>query len=238
MHRFLHLFLSLSLSLAFISPLICSPPHNHNPSPGEEQRVWGKEGIDEAEEWWRPAGTFAESIRGKDARWRQATGLQLICWWQNLCARWKCACTVYSTLAYIHMFSNMFLLMFVPGHLAITWPGNCLMELWPSASCCPCWRPEPFHWPAPHSQSWPQPREGKRNCGRKRGVDWRNPRTEKLGRSGRRAHRLDRWSLGHIWEVERDKGMSGEERRGKYETLKKQSEEYNDKKKTEIMKFH
>lgn len=172
----------------------------------EGKRDWRRRRVDS----WL-AGTFAVYIRSKDTWWRQGTLVQ-----SNLrmakSAKSKSTCVhvehvhvyIYTSAFPIVCVRNKFVIVFTFMILFfistfITWPGNCLVEQWPSVSCCPCWRPRPCHWPEPHSQSWPQPHEVRRSCGRRTGVGWRNPLTGKPGRSGRQAHKLGHWSLGHIW---------------------------------------
>lgn len=188
-------------SSPFISPLICSPLHDRNPSPSigtqeyEGKRDWRRRRVD----IWLEHLHYKSEVKtpDEDMPWFY----KVIYWWQKqqnldlpvcmlnmyksvhvfLMSQPVCVCNksafTFKTLFFISIF--------------ITWPGSCLVEQWPNVSCCPCWRPRLCHWPEPHSQSWPRPHEVKRSCGRRRAVGWRNPRTGKLGRSGRQAHRLD-----------------------------------------------
>lgn len=111
--------------------------------------------------------------------------------WQNLCS-------LISLLMFLYAVHFHSALLYIST--TITWLGNCLVEPWPSVSCCPYWKPEPFRWQAHRIRSWPQPHEVKRRYGRRRGVGWRNPQKEKLEKSGKQAHKLDRWNPDHIWE--------------------------------------
>lgn len=166
---------NLALTLkphSFISVLICSRPHDHNPSSSKRVR---REKMMKKKDW-QPAGQDASGINLKRSHpMKEGHTFFFYHWRQTDTVR----------VDFCRLFT--------------TWPGNCPVEWWPSVSCCLCWRPRPCHLPAPRIQSWPRPHGARRSCGRRRGVGWRNPPTGTPGMSGRQAHRPDHWNPGHIW---------------------------------------